>query len=95
MYIPSLVETQVKQVLHHNLKECHNIKFQFQSFLFNFVCFVFIISLIGTICYFKYKGHKDEKERIKKENQKRDYILYNLRKFQNMKNKHLTNIPLD
>ena len=31
----------------------------------------------------------------KKENEKRDYILYNLRKFQNIKNKHITNIPFD
>jgi len=29
----------------------------------------------------------------KKEAQKRDYILYNLRKYQNIKNTHITNIP--
>ena len=94
MYIPSLVETQVKNVLNHNLKQCHNLKFQYQSFFFNILCFLFIFSLISIILYVKYKGNNKE-ERIQKENKKRDYILYNLRKFQNIKNKHLTNIPLD
>ena len=42
--------------------------------------------------YYKYKGHTKE-EILKKDNEKRDYILYNLRKFQNIKNSHITNIP--
>ena len=93
MYIPSLVETQVKNVLNHNLKQCHNLKFQYQSLFFNILCFLFIFSLVSIILYVKYKGNNNE-ERIQKENKKRDYILYNLRKFQYIKNKHLTNIPL-
>ena len=64
------------------------------SFLFNMVCFFLIVSIIGTILYYKYKGQQDQQTKKLKEDQKRDYILYNLRKFQNIKNKHMTNISL-
>lgn len=90
---PSLVEYQVKDVLHHNLRQCHELKMNYYSILFNLACFCFIVSILGAIFYYKYKGQVNIQERKQKENEKRDYILYNLRKFQNIKNKYLTNIP--
>ena len=33
------------------------------------------------------------KWKSKQENKKRDYVLYNLRKYQNLKNSVITNIP--
>ena len=95
MYVPQLVETQIKSVLNYNLQECHEIKLKYNSFLFNFACLLFIIGLIGIILYYKYKGQINIKEKKRLENEKRDYILYNLRKFQNIKNKYITNIPFD
>ena len=95
MYVPHLVEHQIKSVLNYNLKECHEIKLKYYSFLFNFCCLLFIIGLIGFILYYKYKGQMNIKEKNRLENEKRDYILYNLRKFQNIKNKYITNIPFD
>ncbi len=95
MYNPRLVEHQVKDVLHHNLRQCHTLKMNYYSILFNIVCFCFIVLVLGTIFYYKYKGQTNIQERTKKENEKRDYILYNLRKFQNIKNKYITNIPFD
>ena len=95
MYVPQLVETQIKSVLNYNLQECHEIKVKYINFLFNICCFLFIFGLIGFILYYKYKGQINIKEKKRLENEKRDYILYNLRKFQNIKNKHITNIPFD
>ena len=95
MNVPSLVENNIKGIVKLNLKECHELKMKYYSFLFNLLCFIFIVCVVGGILYYKHKGHIDIKERNRKENEKRDYILYNLRKFQNIKNKHLTNIPFD
>ena len=95
MSIPHLVESKIKTVVNYNLKNCHNLKFQYHSLLFNFVCFMAIVSIIGFILYKKFKGHNNYKERKEKQDKKRDYILYNLRKFQNIKNKYITNIPFE
>ena len=95
MYIPSLVEQHIKQVVHYNLNECHDLKMKYYSLLFNVICFIIIVGIVYTILYYKYKGQRDVKERQRRENEKRDYILYNLRKFQNIKNKYITNIPFD
>ena len=94
MLSPNLVESQVKHILHYNLVSCHDMKMKTFSFLFNMICFFLIVSIIGTILYYKYKGQQDQQTKKLKEDQKRDYILYNLRKFQNIKNKHMTNISL-
>ena len=93
MYVPHLVEMPIKNILNYNLQECHEIKMKYYSFLFNLCCFLFIIGIISSILYYKYKGQSDKREKKRLENEKRDYILYNLRKFQNIKNKYITNIP--
>ena len=95
MYVPSLVEHHIKSVVHYNLHQCHEMKMKYYSFLFNIVCFLFLVVVIGTILYYKHKGQTNIQERNKKETEKRGYILYNLRKFQNIKNKYITNIPFD
>ena len=95
MSIPCLVENNIKNVLNYNLHECHEIKMKMFSFVFNLSCFFVIFILLGIILYYKYKGQKNVYEKKKKENQKRDYILYNLRKFQNIKNKCMTNISFE
>ena len=95
MSIPQLVEHKVRNVLNYNLGECHQIKMKMINFLFNLSCVLFIGSIVGAILYYKYKGQKNVAERSHRENQKRDYILYNLRKFQNIKSNYMTNISFD
>jgi len=52
-----------------------------------------LILTVYLILKYKYKGNnKDALKR--RDDEKRDYILYNLRKYQNMKNKKITNIPI-
>lgn len=92
---PNLVENHVKNVLHYNLHECHKLKTNTMSMMFNFFCLVFLTGVVGSILYYKYKGQQDLKEKERNENKKRDYILYNLRKFQNIKNKYLSNISFN
>jgi large-conductance mechanosensitive channel len=92
IYKPRLVEYNIKSLMKYSLSQCHDIKVKYYSFIFNLVSFLILGIVIGSILYFKYKGHsKEECER--RENEKRNYVLYNLRKFQNIKNSHITNIP--
>jgi large-conductance mechanosensitive channel len=93
MKIPHLVEHNIKNVISYNLKTCHEIKNEYSNFIYNICCFLLLCVTIYIILKSKYKNNTKE-ERQNKENKKRDYILYNLRKFQNIKNKHITNIPI-
>lgn len=89
---PKLVENKIKNIVHTNLKYCHNIKLKYYNFIYNIFCFIFIVFLIGIILYFKYKNKQNVELQKEKENKRRDYILYNLRKFQNINNKEIGTI---
>jgi hypothetical protein len=89
---PSLVENNIRHIINYRLNQCRNLKLRYYNFLYNFGCFVFLVGTIGSVLYFKFKSHTVEEQKVR-ENIKRDYILYNLRKYQNIKNSHITNIP--
>ena len=90
---PKLIEYKIKNVIETNLKICNNYKNRYINIIFNLICGTLLISVIFIILYSKYKNKNNIKMQKKKENEKRDYILYNLRKFQNINNKTITNIP--
>lgn len=89
---PKLVENRIKSIVHTNLRYCHNMRFKYYNLLYNIFCLSLIIVTIGVLLYFKYKTKQDVQGKKEKENMKRDYILYNLRKFQNMNNKEIGTI---
>lgn len=87
---PKLVENKIKQLISVNLNQCHNLKMKYYNFLYNCFCVIFLVLVIGTILYNQYQSKKNPENMKIKENKKRDYILYNIRKFQNMNNKVLS-----
>lgn len=89
---PKLVEHKIKGIVNTNLRYCHNNKLKYYNFIYNICCFLLIVFTIGLILYFKYKNKQDISGKKIKENKKRDYILYSLRKFQNMNNKEIGTI---
>lgn len=89
-----LVEPIIKNVMNYQLDILNQKNKDKQNIIFNMSLFLILISIIFITLYIKYKGQQDEKTKKEKENRKRDYILSNLRKYQNMKNQPLTNIPL-
>lgn len=89
---PKLVENKIKNIMNVNLKYCHDLKMKYYNFIFNMICFASITLTIFTILYFKYKKKQDPEIARKKEDMKRNYILYNLRKFQNINNKEIGTI---
>jgi|TARA_B110000093_G_scaffold174657_1_gene208160 hypothetical protein len=89
-----LVETQIKYIMNNQLENINKKNQYYSNIKFNMVLLILFCLILSITLYLKYKGQNDIKTRIKKENIKRDYILNNLRKYQNLKNEHLTNIPL-
>ena len=91
--VPHLVESNIKSILNNKLEYCNTLKNKYYSLIYNLICFTLLCAFIFGILYSRYK-YRNSREKKQEENKKRDYILYNLRKFQNIKNSHITNIPL-
>lgn len=91
---PSLVEPNIKYVIHSELKTCKQDKFYKYSTYLNLGGFLFITSLIGFILWLKYKGKQDIKTQIENERKKKEYILSKLNYFQRMKQRAYTNMPI-
>lgn len=94
MYKARLIEDNIKNIINYKLYKSHINKLNLNNIIFNIFCLFFIILLIGSILYYNYNGEKNKELLKKKEKEKRDYILYNLRKYENIKNNSLTNIPI-
>jgi len=92
---PSLVEPTIKYVLNHQLSNIKESNQKKHNIIFNLVLFIILVGIIGITLKLKYKGKQNIIHRTKNENAKRDYILSNLRKYQNMKSQPLTNIPIN
>jgi len=92
---PKLVENKIKNSVHYNLRFCHLLKEKYHNFLYNLFCFIFLTGVISAILYYNFKGPSNKEKLKRRENQKKNYILYNLRKFQNISNKSITNIPFN
>jgi|TARA_B110000967_G_C18894993_1_gene569962 hypothetical protein len=90
----NLVEAQIKYIMNHQLENINKNNQYYQNLKFNIILFTLFCIILSITLYIKYKGQQDINTRIQKENMKRDYILSNLRKYQNLKNQYLTNIPL-
>ena len=82
---PILVEPEIKYVLNNHLNTLKQINENKKNILFNVLLFLVLVTIIGFTLKLKYKGKQDIQLQRIKENQKKDYILTNLRKYQNMK----------
>jgi hypothetical protein len=82
---PILVEPEIKYVLNNHLNTLKQINENKKNILFNVLLFLVLVTIIGVTLKLKYKGKQDIQLQRIKENQKKDYILTNLRKYQNMK----------
>lgn len=93
-YIPRLVEPSVKNVLNnylYKLKIDTEVK---RNLLFNICCLFILLFIILFTLYIKYKGRQNKDELLQREKKKKEYILTRIRKYQNMIEQPLTNIPL-
>jgi hypothetical protein len=90
---PTLVEPTIHSILHYELKQSHQQKFDRHSFYLNVGCFLFLILGIGLFLGYHYKGKQDISAQILRERKKKEYILSKLNQYQRIKNQEYSGIP--
>lgn len=93
-YNPRLVEPRVKYVLNNYLYKLKLDSELKRNLIFNIGCLFILVFIILFTLYIKYKGRQDKEKIKEREQKKKEYILTRLRKYQNMIEQPLTNIPL-
>lgn len=95
---PSLTEPGIRYYLNHSLKNCKNTKDNYYNIIFNVILLFGLISLSTLILYYKYKGNTDIREKHRKEEKKKLYILEQIKKMQEINKNNsidlITNLPL-
>lgn len=78
-----LVEPGVKYFLRESLQQCNKIKERYYNICFNVGALVFIVGLMGTILWVKYKGKLTPVEKAIKTQKDKIYILEKLKSIPN------------
>jgi hypothetical protein len=82
---PALTEPGVKYFLHQTLKQCHAVRDNFHNTVFNIGLFIAFLLILGLVLLYKYKGKLTPAEIKKKNQEKQQYILSKVQKFQQAK----------
>jgi len=82
---PALTEPGVKYFLHQTLKQCHAVRDNFHNTVFNIGLFIAFLLILGLVLLYKYKGKLTPAEIQKKNQEKQQYILSKVQKFQQAK----------
>lgn len=91
---PILVEKNIKYILSNHLNKISIEEDKKKTLFLNIGILVIIVFIVSFTLYIKYKGKQDMNTLKQKEQKKKEYILSRLRKYQNMIEQPLTNIPL-
>lgn len=81
---PVLVEPTIKYILNNQLTSLKQSNEYKKNLIFNLSLFILLVTIIGITLKLKYKGKQDVISQKIKENKKKNYILSNLRKYQNI-----------
>lgn len=81
---PVLVEPTIKYILNNQLTSLKQVNEYKKNLIFNLSLFILLVTIIGITLKLKYKGKQDIISQKIKENKKKNYILSNLRKYQNI-----------
>jgi hypothetical protein len=76
-----LIENGVRYYMSQTLKECRRFKDKHMTFFFNVSLGLFLIFILGTILYIKYKGKLTAEEQQQKQTEQYQYILSKLQQF--------------
>ena len=72
---PELTEPGIISYLNLHLKKCHLVKYKYYNQMFNLGLFLFFISVLGSLIFYKYKGKLTPEEMEQRELEKYKYIL--------------------
>lgn len=94
---PRLIEPGTKYFLNASLNRCRELKNKYYNTVFNVSVFVALMCIIFIILYFKYKGRLSKHDMDVKENQKREYVMSKIKKYQDTRRQEqqqlITNLP--
>ena len=97
MIQPNLVDQDTKYFLKQTLKNCHNIKTNYYSYIYNIMAFLFLIIFFGIILIIKYRGKLTKEEKQEKNRKQKEYILSKIKIMQDVKRQNsqdlITNLP--
>jgi hypothetical protein len=82
---PALTEPGVKYFLHQTLKQCHAVRDNFHNTVFNIGLLIAFLLILGLVLLYKYKGKLTPAEIKRKNQEKQQYILSKVQKFQQAK----------
>jgi|TARA_Y100000992_G_scaffold36234_2_gene20296 hypothetical protein len=92
-----LVEPGMKYFMDATLKQCKANKNKYYTKLFNFICLIVFLFILGIFLFIRYKGKITPIQKQKKMDQQRHYILSKIKQFQNIKSQQrqelITNLP--
>ncbi len=94
---PNLVDQDTKFFLKQTLKNCHTIKNNYYSYIYNIMAFLFIIVFFGIVLIIKYRGKLTKDEKQEKSRKQKEYILSKIKIMQDVKRQNsqdlITNLP--
>ena len=97
MEYPKLIEPNIKYFARATLKQCKLIKYKYFNIIFNIGCFVLLVSVVGGLLVYKYKGKLSPLEKEVKAQQQKNYIFSKIKQYQDIRlhnNESLiTNLP--
>ena len=97
MNTAKLIEPGVKYFLDNSLKNCNKKKIYYNNNLFNLILFLLFSSSLGIFLYYKFRTKPTKKDLNKKEQEKKYYILSQVKKLNLNKAKlyeqTITNLP--
>ena len=93
--MPKLTEPGVKGFIKYTLGECRRFNERHNTLIFNLYAGGILIVVFGGILFFMYKGKLTPHEKEVKNRKKHEYIMRNLQKYAQMRNKDnlITNLP--
>ena len=85
MEYPKLIEPNIKYFTKATLKQCKLIKQKYFSIIFNIVCFVLLVIVVGGLLVYKYKGKLSPLEKEVKAQQQKYYIFSKIKQYQDIR----------
>lgn len=97
MNTAKLIEPGVKYFLESSLKNCNKKKIYYNNNLFNLALFVLFSLCLGIFLYYKFRTKPTSKDLKKREQEKKYYILSQIKKLNldkaKMHQQMITNLP--
>jgi hypothetical protein len=94
---PSLIENGTTSFLYTTLYNCHIYKVKYNNYIFNITSFFILIVGLSILLIYRYKGKPSPDEILRRETDKKNYIMSKIYNYQQNKLKQsqnlITNLP--